>query len=287
MRFPRSRSCLSRWVIYLLFSSQLPRRDYREDKIFAPKSVRRAYSSSHKDANVESSEKNENRDTKYRTLTAVVDPNCAIDILSMCIMWLDIIKVKISESFFFFLLLLLLSWPRNKKSCCWSFRMSHVVKTSWQEEIEKKQKKLHTVTIYINLFFFFFLFFRRHLVLTTIRVLDRQNKLSLTKMKRLFGVKKTVEAPSLEETTGKVILLSSSRLLLCLCLLFSFLVAHPSKLIHFSSSNTTQNKLNWHLHFHSLLLSNIKQIKVGRSRTVNRPKDQTDRPTIGKITRPD
>jgi hypothetical protein len=105
MRFPRSRSCLSRWVIYLLFSSQLPRRDYREDKIFAPKSVRRAYSSSYKDANVESSEKNENRDTKYRTLTAVVDPNCAIDILSMCIMWLDIIKVKIPESFFFFLLL--------------------------------------------------------------------------------------------------------------------------------------------------------------------------------------
>ena len=174
--------------------------------------------------------------------------------------------------------------------------MSHVVKTSWQEEIEKKQKKLHTVTIHLlncaieeesTLFFFFFLFFRRHLVLTTIRVLDRQNKLSLTKMKRLFGVKKTVEAPSLEETTGKVILLSSFRLLLCLCLLFSFLVAHPSKLIHFSSSNTTQNKLNWHLHFHSLLLSNIKQIKVGRSRTVNRPKDQTDRPAVGKITRPD
>lgn len=140
MRFPRSRSCLSRWVIYLLFSSQLPRRDYREDKIFAPKSVRRAYSSSYKDANVESSEKNENRDKKYRTLTAVVDPNCAIDILSMCIMWLDIIKVKIPESFFFFLLLLL-SWPRNKKSCCWSFRMSHVVKTTgdW-----KKAKKIYT-----------------------------------------------------------------------------------------------------------------------------------------------
>jgi len=29
-------------------------------------------------------------------------------------------------------------------------------------------------------------------------------------MKRLFGVKKTVEAPSLEETTGKVLILSSS-----------------------------------------------------------------------------
>jgi len=128
--------------------------------------------------------------------------------------------------------------------------------------LKKSKKKLHTVTIYfLNCAreeshqlirennkkfssFFFFLFFRRHLVLTTIRVLDRQNKLSLTKMKRLFGVKKTVEAPSLEETTGKVILLSSFRLLLCLCLLFSFLVAHPSKLIHFSSSNTTQNKLN-------------------------------------------
>ena len=118
--------------------------------------------------------------------------------------------------------------------------------------LKKSKKNLHTVTIYINcaneysrnVSFFFFLFFRRHLVLTTIRVLDRQNKLSLTKMKRLFGVKKTVEAPSLEETTGKVIILSSFRLLLCLLLLFSFLVAHPSKLIHFSSSNTTQNKLN-------------------------------------------
>lgn len=61
---------------------------------------------------------------------------------------------------------------------------------------------------------------------------DRTNKLSLTKMKRLFGVKKTVEAPSLEETTGKVILLSSFRLLLCLLLLFSFLVAHPKLIIH-------------------------------------------------------
>ena len=163
--------------------------------------------------------------------------------------------------------------------------MSHVVKTSWQEEIEKKQKKLHTVTIYINLFFFFFLFFRRHLVLTTIRVLDRQNKLSLTKMKRLFGVKKTVEAPSLEETTGKVILLSSFRLLLCLLLLFSFLVAHPKLIIHL---RVQHHKTNWiDIFIHSLLLSNIKQIKVGRSRTVNRPKDQTDRPTIGKITRPD
>ena len=251
MRFPRSRSCLSRWVIYLLSSSQLPRRDYREDKIFAPKSVRRAYSSSHKDANVESSEKNENRDTKYRTLTAVVDPNCAIDILSMCIMWLDIIKVKIPESFFFFLLLLL-SWPRNKKSCCWSFRMSHVVKTTgdW-----KKAKKNYTqspftstvpeksrTNVFEKVSFFFFLFFRRHLVLTTIRVLDRQNKLSLTKMKRLFGVKKTVEAPSLEETTGKVILLSSFRLLLCLLLLFSFLVAHPKLIIHL---RVQHHKTNW------------------------------------------
>ena len=118
-----------------------------------------------------------------------------------------------------------------------------------KRRLKKSKKNLHTVTIYFlncarEESFFFFLFFRRHLVLTTIRVLDRQNKLSLTKMKRLFGVKKTVEAPSLEETTGKVILLSSSRLLLCLCLLFSFLVAHPSKLTHFSSSNTKQNKLN-------------------------------------------
>ena len=171
--------------------------------------------------------------------------------------------------------------------------------TWWKQTGDEKKQKKFTHSHHLHQLcqrrrvapkfssFFFFLFFRRHLVLTTIRVLDRQNKLSLTKMKRLFGVKKTVEAPSLEETTGKVILLSSSRLLLCLCLLFSFLVAHPSKLTHFSSSNTKQNKLNWHLHFHSLLLSNIKQIKVGRSRTVNRPKDQTDRPTIGKITRPD
>lgn len=114
-----------------------------------------------------------------------------------------------------------------------------------KRRLKKSKKNLHTHSHHLHqLLFFFFLFFRRHLVLTTIRVLDRQNKLSLTKMKRLFGVKKTVEAPSLEETTGKVILLSSSRLLLCLCLLFSFLVAHPSKLIHFSSSNTTQNKLN-------------------------------------------
>ena len=263
MRFPRSRSCLSRRVIYLLFSSQLPRRDYREDKIFAPKSVRRAYSSSHKDANVESSEKNENRDTKYRTLTAVVDPNCAIDILSMCIMWLDIIKVKIPESFFFFLLLLL-SWPRNKKSCCWSFRMSHVVKTTgdWKKAKKNYTQSPFTATVpeksRTNVFekvSFFFLFFRRHLVLTTIRVLDRQNKLSLTKMKRLFGVKKTVEAPSLEETTGKVILLSSSRLLLCLGLLFSFLVAHPSKLtqLRVSNTNTKQIELTSSFSFSSSL----------------------------------
>jgi len=105
----------------------------------------------------------------------------------------------------------------------------------------KKSKKKFTHSHHLHqlcqrrrvaLFFFFFLFFRRHLVLTTIRVLDRQNKLSLTKMKRLFGVKKTVEAPSLEETTGKVILLSSSRLLLCLCLLFSFLVRRASIKTH-------------------------------------------------------
>ena len=160
--------------------------------------------------------------------------------------------MKIPESFFFFLLLLL-SWAKKQKILLLVF--SDEPRGENNGRLKKSKKKIHTVTIYhstvpeksrtnFKLLFFFFLFFRRHLVLTTIRVLDRQNKLSLTKMKRLFGVKKTVEAPSLEETTGKVILLSSSRLLLCLCLLFSFLVAHPSKLIHFSSSNTTQNKLN-------------------------------------------
>ena len=147
MRFPRSRSCLSRRVIYLLFSSQLPRRDYREDKIFAPKSVRRAYSSSHKDANVESSEKNENRDKKYRTLTAVVDPNCAIDILSMCIMWLDIVKVKIPESFFFFLLLLL-SWAKKQKILLLVF--SDEPRGENKRRLKKSKKNLHTVTIYFS-----------------------------------------------------------------------------------------------------------------------------------------
>jgi hypothetical protein len=105
-------------------------------------------------------------------------------------------------------------------------------------------------------------------------------------MKRLFGVKKTVEAPSLEETTGKVIILSSFRLLLCLLLLFSFLVRRTSK-AHSSpikSNNTKQIELTSSV---ILFFSLTKQIKVGRSRTVNRPKDQTDRPTIGKITRPD
>jgi len=41
-------------------------------------------------------------------------------------------------------------------------------------------------------------------------VLDRRRTQTLSKMKRLFGVKKTVGAPSLEETTGKVLILSSS-----------------------------------------------------------------------------
>ena len=154
--------------------------------------------------------------------------------------------MKIPESFFFFLLLLL-SWAKKQKILLLVF--SDEPRGENKRRLKKSKKNLHTVTIYFlncarEESFFFFLFFRRHLVLTTIRVLDRQNKLSLTKMKRLFGVKKTVEAPSLEETTGKVILLSSSRLLLCLGLLFSFLVAHPSKLTHFSSSNTKQNKLN-------------------------------------------
>ena len=51
-------------------------------------------------------------------------------------------------------------------------------------------------------------------------------------MKRLFGVKKTVEAPSLEETTGTVIILSSffSFFVFFFFFLFSF-VAHP-KLTH-------------------------------------------------------
>lgn len=42
-------------------------------------------------------------------------------------------------------------------------------------------------------------------------------------MKRLFGVKKTVEAPSLEDTTSKVRLLSRS-LALALALFFSLAV---------------------------------------------------------------
>ena len=156
--------------------------------------------------------------------------------------------MKIPESFFFFLLLLL-SWAKKQKILLLVF--SDEPRGENKRRLKKSKKKnLHTVTIYFlncarEESFFFFLFFRRHLVLTTIRVLDRQNKLSLTKMKRLFGVKKTVEAPSLEETTGKVILLSSSRLLLCLCLLFSFLVAHPSKLIKFLfvQHNTKQIEL--------------------------------------------
>ena len=50
-------------------------------------------------------------------------------------------------------------------------------------------------------------------------------------MKRLFGVKKTVEAPSLEETTGKVLILSSFfSFFVFFFFLFSF-VAHP-KLTH-------------------------------------------------------
>lgn len=126
--------------------------------------------------------------------------------------------------------------------------------TWWKQTGDEKKQKKFTHSHHLHQLcqrrrvapkfssFFFFLFFRRHLVLTTIRVLDRQNKLSLTKMKRLFGVKKTVEAPSLEETTGKVIILSSFRLLLCLCLLFSFLVAHPSKLTHL---RVQHHKTNW------------------------------------------
>ncbi len=44
-------------------------------------------------------------------------------------------------------------------------------------------------------------------------------------MKRLFGVKKTVEAPSLEDTTSKVRLLSRSLFLaLALALFFSLAV---------------------------------------------------------------
>ena len=147
MRFPRSRSCLSRWVIYLLFSSQLPRRDWRTKK-FSRQNPSAAYSSSYKDANVESNEKSENRDTKYRTLTAVVDPNCAIDILSVCIMWLDTIKVKISESFFFFLLLLLSSLVAKKQKILLVF--SDEPRGENKREMKKSKKNLHTVTIYIN-----------------------------------------------------------------------------------------------------------------------------------------
>ena len=77
-------------------------------------------------------------------------------------------------------------------------------------------------------------------------------------MKRLFGVKKTVEAPSLEETTGKVIILSSFCLLLCLLLLFSFLVRRTSK-AHSSpikSNNTKQIELTSSHSFSSSLLLN-------------------------------
>ena len=68
------------------FFSTTEKKEIIEKTKFSRQNRSAAYSSSYKDANVESSEENENRDTKYRTLTAVVDPNCAIDILSMCIM---------------------------------------------------------------------------------------------------------------------------------------------------------------------------------------------------------
>ena len=93
----------------------------REKTKFSRQNRSAAYSSSYKDANVESNEKSENRDTKYITLTAVVDPNCAIDILSMCI---GCYKSEDStESFFFLLLLLLLLLVATKKQIksCWSF----------------------------------------------------------------------------------------------------------------------------------------------------------------------
>jgi len=72
-------------------------------------------------------------------------------------------------------------------------------------------------------------------------------------MKRLFGVKKTVEAPTLEETTGKVIILSSSRLLLCLLLLFSFVKIIQSSFIE--SNKTKQIELTFRSLFFSLIIN--------------------------------
>ena len=120
-----------------LFSSQLPREEIIEKTKFSRQNRSVAYSPSYKEANVESNEKNENCDTKYITLTAVVDPNCAIDILSMCIIWLDIIKVKIPESFFFFLLLVA---KKQKILLVFSDEPRGEKKGDW-----KKAKKIYTV----------------------------------------------------------------------------------------------------------------------------------------------
>ena len=177
-----------------LFSSQLPREEIIEKTKFSRQNRSVAYSPSYKEANVESNEKNENCDTKYITLTAVVDPNCAIDILSMCIMWLDIVKVKSPESFFFFLLLV----AKKQKI---SFGLSCLfgwATWGWKEEegeFEKKAKKIlhsHHLNVRhvhkrkssshpccVENFFSsssLFMFFRRHL-LATIIVLDRTNSL--------------------------------------------------------------------------------------------------------------
>lgn len=73
------------------------------------------------------------------------------------------------------------------------------------------------------------LWFQRHpqkKKITSLYLLKRQSlhEKSAT-MKRLFGVKKTVEAPSLEDTTSKVRLLSRSLFLaLALALFFSLAV---------------------------------------------------------------
>ena len=124
------------------------RRDYREDKIFAPKSCP-PLTPSYKDANVESNEKNENRDTKYITLTAVVHPNCAIDILSMCIMWLDIIKVKgfSIESFFLFPSFLVAEKQKILRVGLFGGWATCVVKRRGRLKKSKKKIYSHTVTI--------------------------------------------------------------------------------------------------------------------------------------------
>ena len=79
------------------------------------------------------------------------------------------------------------------------------------------------------------LWFQRHpqkKKITSLYLLKRQSlhEKSAT-MKRLFGVKKTVEAPSLEDTTSKVRILSRSLFLaLALALFFSLAVCARARM---------------------------------------------------------